>query len=154
MKYGQTNEFYDRSLEKFLEEKNIEICHTETVDKLVFDETFIETKRNRIYRYMISASKNLYIEKLEDMVKQYNNTYRCIKVCQKYKTIKHILSLLSIIVNLQNICDMIVPNEFNVGRIVFSVPILHSLIKRQKHSNSVAGKNINLLMKNESIIHY
>ena len=86
MKYGQTNEFYDRSLEKFLVEKNIEIRHTQTVDKSVFDETFVETKRNRIYRYMISASKNLYIEKLEDMVKQYNNTYRSIKICQKYKT--------------------------------------------------------------------
>ena len=80
MEYGQTNEFYDRFLKKFLEEKNIEICHTGTVDKLVFDEAFAGTSRSRIHIYMTSTSKNLYINRLEDMVKQYNNIY------QKYKT--------------------------------------------------------------------
>ena len=46
MEYGQTNEFYDRSLKNFLEEKNTEICHTGTVGK--FDEAFAGTQRSRV----------------------------------------------------------------------------------------------------------
>ena len=30
---------------------------------------------NRIYKYMISMSKNVYIDKLDDIVNKYNNTY-------------------------------------------------------------------------------
>ena len=57
-----------------LEEKNIQMCPTQTIDKSVFDERFVGSQRNRIYRYMTSTSKNLYINKLEDMVKKCNNT--------------------------------------------------------------------------------
>ena len=65
---------------------------------------------------------------------------------------KHISILLSIIANLQNICHLICREEFRVGRIVFSTSILQSLAKSQQHSNSVVGKNINLLIKNKSLI--
>ena len=30
---------------------------------------------NKIYKYMISISKNMYIDKLDDLVNEYNNTY-------------------------------------------------------------------------------
>ena len=38
--------------------------------KPVIAERFIKTLKNKIYKYMASTSKNLYIDKLDDMVKK------------------------------------------------------------------------------------
>ena len=48
--------------------------------KSVVAERFIRTLKTKIYKYMTSISKNVYIDKLDDMVNEYNNTY--------YRTIK------------------------------------------------------------------
>ena len=42
---------------------------------------FFRTLKNKIYKHMTSASKNVYIDKLDDIVNEYNNTYnRTIKM--------------------------------------------------------------------------
>ena len=38
-------------------------------------ERFMKTIKNKIYEYMTSISKNIYIDKLDDLVNKYNNTY-------------------------------------------------------------------------------
>ena len=38
-------------------------------------ERFIRTLKNKSYKYMTSVSKNVYIDKLDDIVNKYNNTY-------------------------------------------------------------------------------
>ena len=44
-------------------------------------ERFIRTLENKIYKYLTSVSKNVYIDKLDDIVNEYNNTYhRTIKM--------------------------------------------------------------------------
>ena len=43
--------------------------------KSVIAERFIKTLKNKIYRYMTLISKNVYIDRLDDIVKEYNNTY-------------------------------------------------------------------------------
>ena len=43
--------------------------------KSVVAERFIRTLKNKIYKYMSSISKNVYIDKLDDIVDEYNNTY-------------------------------------------------------------------------------
>ena len=43
--------------------------------KFVIAERFIRTLKNKIYRYMTSLSKNVYIDTLDDILKKYNNTY-------------------------------------------------------------------------------
>ena len=49
--------------------------------KSVVAERFIRTLKNKIYKYMTSISKNVYIDKLDDIVNKYNNTYhRTIKM--------------------------------------------------------------------------
>ena len=49
--------------------------------KSVVAERFIRTLKNKIYKYLTSISKNVYIEKLDDIVNKYNNTYlRAIKM--------------------------------------------------------------------------
>ena len=49
--------------------------------KSVIAEIFIRTLRTKICKYMTSVSKNVYIDKLDDIVGEYNNTYhRTIKM--------------------------------------------------------------------------
>ena len=43
--------------------------------KLVVAERFIGTINNKIYKFMTSISKNVYIDKLDDIVNKYNNAY-------------------------------------------------------------------------------
>ena len=47
---------------------------THNIGKSVVAEGFIKTLKNKIYKYMISISKDVYIDKL-DIVNEYNNTY-------------------------------------------------------------------------------
>ena len=42
-------------------------------EKSVVAERFIRTLKNKIYKYMTSISKNVYINKLDDIVNEYNN---------------------------------------------------------------------------------
>ena len=48
--------------------------------KSVVAKRFIRTLKTKIYKYMTSISKNVYVNKLDDIVNEYNNTY--------HKTIK------------------------------------------------------------------
>ena len=43
--------------------------------KSVIAEKFIRTLKTRIYKYMTSLSKNVCIDKLDDIVNKYNNAY-------------------------------------------------------------------------------
>ena len=43
--------------------------------KFVVPERFIRTLKNKIYKYTTSISKNVYLDKSDDIVKKYNNTY-------------------------------------------------------------------------------
>ena len=48
--------------------------------KSVVAESFIRTLKNKIYKYVTAVAKNVYIDKLDDIVNEYNKTY--------HKTIK------------------------------------------------------------------
>ena len=48
---------------------------THNEGKSVVAERFIRTLKNKIYKYMTSISKNVYIDKLDDIVNEYKNTY-------------------------------------------------------------------------------
>ena len=47
---------------------------THNEGKSVAAERFIRTIKNKFYKYMTSISKNVNIDKLDDMVHKYNNT--------------------------------------------------------------------------------
>ena len=54
---------------------------THNEGKSVVAERFIRTLKTKIYKYMTSVSKNVYIDKLDDIVDEHNNTYhRTIKI--------------------------------------------------------------------------
>ena len=47
---------------------------THNEGKSVVAERFIRTLKGKIYKYMTSVSKNVYIDKLDDIVDEYYNT--------------------------------------------------------------------------------
>ena len=74
-------QFYNRSMKSWLEKNAIDMYAIHNEGKPVVTETFIRTLKNKIYKYMTSISKILYIDKLDDIVNKYNNTYhRTIKM--------------------------------------------------------------------------
>ena len=48
---------------------------THNEGKSVVAERFIRMLKSKIYKYMTSISKNVYIDKLDDIVDEYNNAY-------------------------------------------------------------------------------
>ena len=48
---------------------------THSEGKSVVAEIFIRTLKSETYKYMTLISKNVYIDKLDDIVNEYNNTY-------------------------------------------------------------------------------
>ena len=69
------SEFYNNSFKKWLKDNDIEMYSIHNEGKSVVVERFIETLKNKIYKYMTSVSKDVYIDKLDDIVNEYNNTY-------------------------------------------------------------------------------
>ena len=68
-------EFYNASFKKWLQDNDIVMYSTHNEGKAVVAERFIRTLKSKIYKYMTSISKNVYINKLDDIVDEYNNTY-------------------------------------------------------------------------------
>ena len=69
------SEFYNRAMESWLEKNATEMYSTHNEGKSVVAERFIGTIKSKIHKYMTSKSKNVYIDKLDDIVYTYNNTY-------------------------------------------------------------------------------
>ena len=75
------SEFYNNSFKKWLKDNNIEMYSIHNEGKSVVAERFIKTLKNNIYKYMTAISKNVYIDKIYDIVDEFNNTYhRTIKM--------------------------------------------------------------------------
>ena len=51
--------------------KDIEMYSAHEDGKPVIAQRFIRTLKTKIYKYMTSISKNLYIDKVDDMVNEY-----------------------------------------------------------------------------------
>ena len=74
------SEFYNRSMKLWLDDNQVEMYLMHNEEKSVVAEGLIRTLKSRVYKYKISISKNVHINKLDDIVNEYNNTY--------HKTIK------------------------------------------------------------------
>ena len=69
------SEFYNAYFKKWLRDNDIVMYSTHNEGKSVVAERFIRTSKSKIYKYMTSISKNVYIDTLGDIVDEYNNTY-------------------------------------------------------------------------------
>ena len=48
---------------------------THNEEKSIVAERFTRTLKNKIYKFMTSISKNVYFEKLHDIIDKFNNMY-------------------------------------------------------------------------------
>ena len=71
------SDFYNTSMKSWSQNNNTEIYSTLDEMKETVVKRIIRTLKNKIYKYMILISKNVYNDKLDDLVDKYNNT------CQK-----------------------------------------------------------------------
>ena len=62
-------------VKRWLKDNDIEMYSIHNKRKPVVADRFIRTLETKIYKYMTSMSKNAYIDKLDDIVSEYNNTY-------------------------------------------------------------------------------
>ena len=69
------SEFYNGYFKKWLRDNDLVMYSTHNEGKSVVAERFIRTLKSKIYKYMTSISKNVYIDKLDDIVDEYNKTY-------------------------------------------------------------------------------
>ena len=64
------SESCNRSIKSWLKGNGIEICSSHNDGKSAVARRFIGTLKNKIYKYLISKLKNMYIDKLADIVKE------------------------------------------------------------------------------------
>ena len=69
------SEFYYRSMKSWLKDNGIEMYSTHNEGKSVIAERFVRTLKIKIYKCLTSVSKNVYIDKLDEIVNKYNNAY-------------------------------------------------------------------------------
>ena len=62
------SKFYNRQMKSPLQVHDIEMYSTYNEGKSVVAERFIRTFKKTIYKYLTSVSKNMYIDKLDDIV--------------------------------------------------------------------------------------
>ena len=62
-------------MKSWLARSLIEIYSTHNEGNFVVTERFIRTFKSNIYKYMTSRSKNVHIDRLDEIVKKYNNKY-------------------------------------------------------------------------------
>ena len=62
------SEFYNAYFKKWLRDNNIVMYSIHNEGKSVVAEGFIRTLKSKIYKYITSISKNVYIDKLDDIV--------------------------------------------------------------------------------------
>ena len=76
----QGSEFYDHTCKDFLKLNDIEMYSAYNEGKSVVAERFIRILKAKIFKHMIAISKNFYVDVLDDIVNNYNNTiHRTIK---------------------------------------------------------------------------
>ena len=83
------SDFYNISFKKWSKDNDIDMYSIHDEGKSVIAGRFIRTLKNKIYKYMTSISNYLYINKLDDIVDEHNNTY--------HRTIRLSLLMLKII---------------------------------------------------------
>ena len=69
------SECSNRSIKSWLQDNNVEMYSIHNEEKSVAAERYTRTLKNKVYKYMTLISKNVHIDKLDDIVNKYNSTY-------------------------------------------------------------------------------
>ena len=66
---------YNRLMKSWFQGNDIGNYSTFNEEKSVVNRTFVRTLMNKIYKYLILKSKNVYIDKIADMLNEYNRIW-------------------------------------------------------------------------------
>ena len=69
------SKFCNNHFKKWLKDNEIEMYSTHNEGKSVVAERFIKTLKNKIYKQLATAGKNVYFDVLDDIVNKYNNAW-------------------------------------------------------------------------------
>ena len=69
------SKFYNRLMKPWLQDNYIEMYSRNNEWKSVVAERFVRTLKDKIYKYMTPVSKNVYIDKVDDIVYKYINKF-------------------------------------------------------------------------------
>ena len=69
------SEFYNNSFKKWLKDNDVEMYSIHNEGKSDVAERFIRTLKTKIYKYMTSLTKIVFIDKLDDILVEYNKIY-------------------------------------------------------------------------------
>ena len=72
----QGNEFYNRSMKTWLQDNDIKIYSTQSEEKYVVAKIFTRILNTKIYEHITPVSKNVYINKLDEIVEKSNTHHR------------------------------------------------------------------------------
>ena len=64
------SEFRNSSFKQWFKDSDIERYSTHNEGKPIFDERFIRTSKNKIYKHMTAGSKYVYIDQLVDIINE------------------------------------------------------------------------------------
>ena len=65
----KASEFYNRSIKSWLQNNNIEMYSAKNEGIFVAAERFFKILKNKVFKYMTSVSKNVYINKVDAIAK-------------------------------------------------------------------------------------
>ena len=68
----KASEFYNRSIKSWLQNNNIEMYSTKNEGIFVAAERFFKILKNKVFKYMTSVSKNVYINKVDAIANKCN----------------------------------------------------------------------------------
>ena len=86
------DEFCNSSLKKWLKDNDVEMYLIHNEGKSVAAERFLRTLKTKIYKHLTAISKNVYIDKLDDIVNEYYTKTK--ENEKKYKTCKSLFEIL------------------------------------------------------------
>ena len=66
---------YNRLMKSWFQDNDIGNYSTFNEEKSVVNRKFVRTLMNKIYKYLILKSKNVYIDKIADMLNEYNRIW-------------------------------------------------------------------------------
>ena len=66
---------YNRLMKSWFQDNDIGNYSTFNEEKSVVARTFVRTLMNKIHKYLILKSKNVYIDKIADMLNEYNRIW-------------------------------------------------------------------------------
>ena len=109
---------------------DIEIYSIHNEEKSIVAEVFIRTLKNKIYNYMISISKNVYIDKLDDVVNKYNNTFHSTDKMEPVDLKSNTLNLVKKLTIKILTSELVILSEYQNVKIYFQKAMFQAGLKK------------------------